>query len=88
MGGLVLPFHIMAVTNYREIAITPYNGGNADKPKIGVGEGTPVADAVFTDDNNQPVDSVLIIRDTGVIWVKSASGDSWVKNDVGDAMVP
>lgn len=86
MGGLVLPFHIMPVTNYREIAITPYNGGNADKPKIGVGTGVP-DDAVFLDDKNQPIDSVYINRADAVIYIKTSSG-TWTENHVGNTITP
>jgi hypothetical protein len=68
----------MAVTNYREIAITPYNGGNADKPKIGVGSGIP-DDTAFLDDKNQPIDSVYINRDNGTIYVKKSAG-TWQEN--------
>ena len=78
MGGLVLPFHIMAVDNYKEYSPTLYNGGSA-KLKDGCGNNTPVADPVFEDDKNYPVGSRYTDLNDGTIYIKTAS-ETWTAN--------
>lgn len=71
----------MAVTNYKDRDNSIYNGpANSGKVRTGFGNGTPVADAVFTDDANYPVGSQYTDLDDGTIYTKSASGDNWIGN--------
>ena len=80
MGGLVLPFHIMAVENYKEYSPTLYNGGSA-KLKDGCGNGVPTDDQEFLDDKNYPVGSRYTDLSTRFIWVKTSAG-TWESNGI------
>ena len=71
----------MAVTNYIDRDNGLFSGPKSSgKIRTGFGNGTPVADAVFTDDEAFPIGSQYTDLDDGAIFTKVTAGDNWTEN--------
>jgi hypothetical protein len=67
----------MAAANITKRFENPY-GPVSGKPQSYMGNGTPALTDFLTDDTSAPVGSEYVDLDTGILYIKNDTGDSWV----------